>query len=63
MWESGVAAGLVDEEALSAAVPARRIAEPAEIARVVAFLCGDAAAYVTGTVQLVDGGATIANRL
>jgi 3-oxoacyl-[acyl-carrier protein] reductase len=63
MWESGVAAGLVDEDALSGSVPARRIAEPEEVAKLVAFLCSDAAAYVTGTVQVIDGGATIANLL
>lgn len=33
-----------------------RIAEPAEVANVIAFLAGDEASYVTGTTVLVDGG-------
>lgn len=40
----------------SGAVPLRRLAEPADIANVVAFLVSDDAAYVTGQVIYVDGG-------
>ena len=38
------------------AVPLNRIGEAEEIAETVAFLAGDAASYITGTVLQVDGG-------
>ena len=41
---------------LVAMVPLRRVADPAEIAGVVAFLASDDAAYITGAVIPVDGG-------
>lgn len=37
-----------------------RIALPEEFAAVVAFLAGQRASFVTGTVQLIDGGAAVA---
>lgn len=40
----------------AAAIPAKRIGEPAEIGAVIAFLCGAPASYVTGQSLLVDGG-------
>lgn len=39
-------------------VPLGRLGEPADVAAVVLFLLSDAAAYVTGTEVLVDGGVT-----
>ena len=41
-----------------AAIPLRRLAEPAEIAAVIRFLASDDAVYITGQVINVDGGAT-----
>ena len=38
--------------------PLRRIAEPAEIAKSVAFLASDDAAFLTGTILAADGGST-----
>ena len=46
------------EESYREAVPMGRLADPMEIARVVAFLASDAAAFITGAVIPVDGGGT-----
>ena len=53
------AQALADPERLQAIVasrPLQRVGEPVEVARVVAFLCMEAAAYVTGECVAVDGG-------
>jgi len=47
-----IMAGLLRE------IPFRRLAEPAEIAAVHAFLSSDEASYITGQVLFVDGGLT-----
>ncbi|MBR0056264.1 MAG: 3-oxoacyl-[Kiritimatiellae bacterium] len=39
-----------------AGIPLARLGEPADIAGAVAFLCSDAAAYITGQVIAVNGG-------
>ena len=47
-----------DLEKIAATIPAGRLAEPEEIARFVAWLCGEANTYLTGQTILVDGGFT-----
>lgn len=44
------------KEQILAQIPAGRIAEPEEVADVVAFLAGEGAGYVTGQTIAVDGG-------
>ena len=46
----------------SNAQPVARGGQPADIANAVAFLCSDAASFMTGTSMLVDGGITIGQR-
>lgn len=47
-----------DIEKIEATIPAGRLAAPAEIARFVAWLCGEENTYLTGQTILVDGGFT-----
>ncbi|MCU0272754.1 MAG: SDR family oxidoreductase [Acidimicrobiales bacterium] len=46
-----------DVEAAAAGVPARRVGDPADFGAVCAFLCSDAARFITGAAIPVDGGA------
>ncbi|MFI6503077.1 SDR family NAD(P)-dependent oxidoreductase [Nonomuraea typhae] len=43
---------------VEAQTPLGRVGRPEDVAAAVAFLAGDDSSYVTGTAQLVDGGAT-----
>ena len=43
-------------EKLLADVPARRVAEPEEVAELVAYLVSPRASYITGTTVVIDGG-------
>lgn len=44
-------------------IPSKRFGEPEEIAEAAAFLCSEAAGYITGAVLDVDGGISIGNAL
>ncbi len=44
------------EAALAPTIPMRRIGTPEEVARVIFFLCSDAASYVTGEEIQINGG-------
>jgi NAD(P)-dependent dehydrogenase (short-subunit alcohol dehydrogenase family) len=44
---------------LAAAQPIGRMGQPEEIAALVAFLCSDEAAFITGSAYDIDGGATL----
>ncbi len=46
------------QQAMMQQIPLGRFGTPEDVAGVVSFLCGDAAAYVTGQTLVVDGGMT-----
>ena len=56
MWEAGLAIDGV-EEWITKHTPLRRVGDPLDVAGAVAFLASDAAAFISGQVLRVDGGA------
>ncbi|MBR0672102.1 3-oxoacyl-ACP reductase FabG [Roseomonas soli] len=54
--ESPAVAAAVPPEAVRQMVPARRLGRPEEVAELVAFLCSDRAAYITGQTVSINGG-------
>jgi 3-oxoacyl-[acyl-carrier protein] reductase len=62
---NAVAPGLIDSPAIAATVlpetvrqlvPARRLGRAEEVAELVAFLCSDRAAYISGQAISINGG-------
>ncbi len=47
-----------DLQSIRKTIPMQRLAEPEEIARLVAFLCSEQNTYLTGQCLLIDGGYT-----
>jgi NAD(P)-dependent dehydrogenase (short-subunit alcohol dehydrogenase family) len=56
LLEGTMAAGGFTVADVAGRTPLRRLAEPAEVARVIAFVASDEASYISGSSVLVDGG-------
>jgi 3-oxoacyl-[acyl-carrier protein] reductase len=56
---SAAVRNMAGEDNLKKLIPVKRLGTPEDIASVVVFLCGPAAAYVTGQVITVDGGLSL----
>jgi 3-oxoacyl-[acyl-carrier protein] reductase len=55
---SDMTADTFSPERIRQLVPMGRAGEPADVAACVAFLCSDAARYITGQIIAIDGGLT-----
>jgi NAD(P)-dependent dehydrogenase (short-subunit alcohol dehydrogenase family) len=58
MWDADVARGAIDEQLYLDLVPAGRLGDPADVGKLVAYLCSDHASYISGSVVTIDGGLT-----
>jgi 3-oxoacyl-[acyl-carrier protein] reductase len=56
IWASVPAAVKENIDAMQEMIPLGRVGEPQDVAKAVAFLASDDAAYITGQVLAVDGG-------
>lgn len=54
--ETGFIPESMGSDQVAAAIPARRLGEPREVASLVSYLTSPEAAYISGTVITVDGG-------
>ena len=54
----GISEDAVIRDIMLAPAALKRLLEPSEVAAYVAFLCSDAAASITGSLQVIDGGWT-----
>jgi NAD(P)-dependent dehydrogenase (short-subunit alcohol dehydrogenase family) len=63
MFYDVIAKGGERERALAAAIPVKRLGEPADVARAVTFLTDPANSYITGQVLYVCGGSSIGSLL
>jgi 3-oxoacyl-[acyl-carrier protein] reductase len=59
MFYDVIPKGSERERALAAAVPVKRLGEPADVARAVGFLVDPANSYITGQVLYVCGGTSV----
>ena len=44
---------------MATAIPMRRLADPAEVGELAAFLASDESRYLTGAQIVIDGGSTL----
>jgi NAD(P)-dependent dehydrogenase (short-subunit alcohol dehydrogenase family) len=58
MWDADVARGAIDEQFYIDTVPVHRLGAPAEVGKLVVYVCSDAGSYITGTALTIDGGLT-----
>lgn len=58
MWDADVADGTIDESFYRRLVPTGAIGDPADVGRLVAYLCSDHASYISGSIMTIDGALT-----